>query len=188
MSSSESDNEEYEPLGEFDEFHLDNEGLQPFMFQPMYTEAEIEERLRRRESSDQEMENREQDEGEMACVCNTCIDMNVEKETLCCVHSLKNHSNVFQGKECVTETRGFTLVCLEKEVLETALGAWHKLVGEKKNLCNRSYRFMAYKQYIWWIYGKLGKDNRMRIPTCVLYKIRKTFPASDNIYVPFSFE
>ena len=82
----------------------------------------------------------------------------------------------------MTEVTAFSLICLEREVLETALSGWDRIVGENNAICNKS-RFIAYKQYILWIHGKLGND--VRIPTCVLYKIRQTFPAPDNIYVPF---
>ena len=91
-----------------------------------------------------------------------------------------------QLSKCIAETRGFSLVFLEKEILETSLGAWERLVGDRRNVCNRSYHFIAYKQYIWWIYGRLGKDVRKRIPKCALYKIRTTYPDPNNIYVPFS--
>ena len=120
------------------------------------------------------------------CECDNCVDMKVEDETLCCIHSLsEEHTTFFNGAKCIAETRGFSFVCLEKDVLETSLGAWERLVGDRRNVCNR-YRFIAYKQYIWWIYGRLGKDVRKRIPTCVLYKIRTIYPDPNNIYVPFS--
>ena len=44
------------------------------------------------------------------------------------------------------------------------------------------YRFIAYRQYISWNFGWLGKDTK--IPSCIVQKIWKTFPTPDNIYVP----
>ena len=74
----------------------------------------------------------------------------------------------------------------KEDVVEKSLDAWEKLMGEKRKICNTLYHFMAYKQYIWWIYGKLGKDFRMCIPTCVLYKMQYTYSDPNNIYFPFS--
>ena len=50
----------------------------------------------------------------------------------------------------------------------TTLAAIHNLCGDKHSLCNRSYRLAAYKQYIWWVYGWLGKHKRRIIPSCYL--------------------
>ena len=47
-----------------------------------------------------------------------------------------------------------------------------------KVLCLRHFRFTAYRQYSAWIhhYEKLGRGNRVVIPSCVIDKIRKEFP------------
>lgn len=186
MSSSESDHDY-----DFDDAYDDNidfgyEGILPFMFQPMYSEEEVEQRILERVVSRESVAKEPEVEARQ-CECDNCVDMKVENETLCCIHSLsEGHTTLFNGAKCIAETRGFSLVCLEKDVLETSLGAWERLVGDRRNVCNKSYRFIAYKQYIWWIYGRLGKDVRKRIPTCVLYKIRTTYPDPNNIYVPFS--
>ena len=117
-------------------------------------------------------------------ICDACVDMHIEDETLCC-NAAKDRREIYGERKCVTEVTAFSLICLEREVLETALSGWDRIVGENNAICNKSYRFIAYKQYISWIHGKLGNDVRIRIRTCVLYKIRQTFPAPDNIYVPF---
>ena len=56
--------------------------------------------------------------------------MKIEEITLCCNKSLKARLDEFKGKKCVTEFRFFGMVWLEKEVLETALALWNRLVGE----------------------------------------------------------
>ena len=87
---------------------------------------------------------------------------------------------------CITTTTAFQDVCLNTNVLEAALGTWHHLTDQQLQISNKSYRFIAYRQFISWIYGWLGKDVRKRIPSCVLNKIRQTFPAADDVYVPYS--
>jgi len=36
-----------------------------------------------------------------------------------------------------------------------------------------------------WAWGKLGKGSRMPLPSCVIMKIRKTFPDPDGKYVGY---
>ena len=165
MSSSESENGDY--FDECGDFDFESEGIQPFMYQPMYTEEELEKRLRDCENACEDSETSALEERGKPCVYNKCVDMNVEAETLCSIHSLPEHSNIYYGADCIAETPGFTLVCLEKDVLETSLGAWENWLVKKGRSVTRRIVSMAYKQYIWWIYGKVGRD--VRIPTCVLY-------------------
>ena len=48
----------------------------------------------------------------------------------------------------------------------------------------RSFCYASYKQFIWWIYRRLGKNNRRVIPSCALWKIRESFPEESGNYVP----
>lgn len=43
----------------------------------------------------------------------------------------------------------------------------------------RSMRLVAYRQWTWWIHGKLGKRNRKVIPACVVAAVRKAYPEAD---------
>ena len=54
-----------------------------------------------------------------------------------------------------------------------------------KDLQNRSMRFAAYKQFIWWIFQHLNKGIRRVIPSCVAWSIRKLFPEADERYTRF---
>ena len=53
------------------------------------------------------------------------------------------------------------------------------------NIQNRSLRFAAYQQFIWWIFQYLGKGNRRVIPSCVVWSIRKHFPEANGQYTWF---
>ena len=53
------------------------------------------------------------------------------------------------------------------------------------NFSNRSLRYAAYKQFIWWVFKKLGKGNRRVIPLCALWKIRELYPEPDGNYVMY---
>ena len=93
---------------------------------------------------------------------------------------------VVLGKECITKSDDFAKLCFEQVILKTTLAAIHHLRGDKHKLCNRAYRFAAYKLYVWWVYGYLGKGQRKVIPSCVIWAIRDRFPEPDGLYVSFS--
>ena len=61
-------------------------------------------------------------------------------------------------------SKQFQTLCLDKLVLKNVLVGLHESKGdflEKENeIKNRSLRFAAYKQFVWWIYHRLGKGNR----------------------------
>ena len=53
---------------------------------------------------------------------------------------------------------------------------------------NKSYRFATYKQFIWFVYKRLGKGNHRVIPLCVVWKIREIFPEEDGLYISYTEE
>ena len=48
---------------------------------------------------------------------------------------------------------------------------------------HRRYRYIAYRQFVRWIFGVLGKNIRVPIPSCVVTAIRAKFPveAGDSL-------
>ena len=62
------------------------------------------------------------------------------------------------------------------------LTAIHHLKGDSHEQCNRYYRFAAYKQYIWWVYGRMVRRNRKVVPLCVVRAIQKRFPEKNGDY------
>ena len=53
------------------------------------------------------------------------------------------------------------------------------LLEKENEIKNKSLRFTAYKQYVWWIYQRLGKGNRIVLPSCVLWKIIQHYPEAN---------
>ena len=45
------------------------------------------------------------------------------------------------------------------------------------HLIFRRYRYVAYRQFVRWIMGWLGKDIRIVLPSCIVIKIREEFPS-----------
>ena len=117
MSNSDSENDNnFSDLSDF-EYEFDDGGIIPFLFESMYTEEEIEERVRRHESGEL-LIDRETESRKKPCTCDSCVDMQIEEETICCNEVLEARLEEFDSKKCVTETRPVGLVCLEKDALE----------------------------------------------------------------------
>lgn len=54
--------------------------------------------------------------------------------------------------------------------------------GEEPNKANRH---AAYRQFVLWHYGRLGNRNRRAVPSCVVWRIRSTFPDPHDNYVGY---
>lgn len=93
-------------------------------------------------------------------VCNVCVDMASEGRG-----------------SCVTSYEMFRNVVLDREVLNIAIRARSDIRAEVADFEMNSYRKAAYRQYILWKYGKLGKGNRRVCPSCVVRLVRQTYPA-----------
>ena len=94
-------------------------------------------------------------------------------------------SGVFESKVCITETDAIQNVCLNRFVLQAAIGNWNDLTHDNRNLGNENDRFIAYRQYISWSYGYLGRRKRKPFPNSAIIKIRDIYPNPANVYVPY---
>ena len=184
-SESDTSDEEGEQLiDDGDNDILPNSEIVPFAFEPTCSEQELQERLARL-TEKEETEPASSSTG--WCSCDHCVYLEFEPVNECCKKSELVNVRIEQ-EQCVMLTNDFPLVCLHTTILETSLGIWHHTHGERRELNNANYRFAAYRQFIGWIYGKLGRHERRPIPSCVLRKIRETFLSADNQYVAFSYD
>ena len=123
------------------------------------------------------------------CECQNCKEERREIDCLCCqevasLNSKFEKSNIV----CMIDSPEFSTLCLNEYVLQIVLTGLHVSIGDYlENECtNRSLRYAAYKQFIWWIYKSLGKGNIRVIPSCALWKIRDTFPELGGQYTLYS--
>ena len=189
MSSSDESSDSGSDLEEefYDEILFDN-GNNAFAFEPEYPENEIQERLRAYITERDNIENVENVSAEPVenwCRCENCVEMENVMERVCCQSSSDIIGDKMRYKTCITLTDGFRDVCLNNNVLEAAHGTWRNFTEEPIEISNKSFRFIAYRQYISWIFVWLGKDIRKVIPSCVVNTVRNTFPAHDNADVPY---
>ncbi|XP_062586755.1 P2X purinoceptor 7-like [Saccostrea cucullata] len=116
------------------------------------------------------------------CSCGNCVTMPTPRENKCC-----RKTNIVDGKiedqslTCITDHEGFIVNCLNKYVLETSYYEYIQENGqlEENEHIHELYRYLAYRRFVRWIYQRLGKKNRRILPSCVVIKIRKTFPSEE---------
>lgn len=108
------------------------------------------------------------------CVCSAFLDMGTEVENKCC------------GKRvCVTSYELFWNICIDREILRLAIRAQCDIRAEEPDYSMNSFRKAAYRQFILWRHGKLGKGNRRVCPACVVRAVRFAYPAPDGVYMGF---
>ncbi|XP_062587308.1 P2X purinoceptor 7-like [Saccostrea cucullata] len=114
------------------------------------------------------------------CNCGNCVEMPTSRENKCC-----RNTNIVNGKvdekslQCITEHEGFIVNCLNHYVLETSYYEYIQDNGRQneREPIHELYRHLAYRRFVRWVYHILGKKNRRILPSCVVSKIRQTFPS-----------
>lgn len=108
------------------------------------------------------------------CSCGNCRQMEIQKMDVCCGKLPLN---------CHTLDPMFTEGCLSQFALEIGQICYANFRAQAPRFNNENLRFIAYRNYIAWIHGKLGKGNRKPVPSCCVLKIRKSYPDPNNRYV-----
>lgn len=116
------------------------------------------------------------------CSCGHCQTQPSAKECLCC-REIPEVSRLTEY--CITQHPGFAAACLNPWVLEIAYTAYCNRFHPRV-VCSQheTFRFMAYRQFVTWCWGYLGRHHRVPLPSCVVSRVRKAFP-SDGDYRGF---
>ena len=93
-------------------------------------------------------------------------------ENLCCGRST-----------CITTYEIFYTMCLHPVNLRIALENNYR--ADEVLCSNRNLRRMAYRQFILWAHGKLGKHNRRVVPSCVVQAICHHYPSPTGLYMGY---
>lgn len=85
--------------------------------------------------------------------------------------------------QCVTNHHAFWALCLYKRNLMNAARRHRADYGQASLRFrneNRLLRYVAYREFIRWTFGYLGKHIRKVIPACVVNTIRNAFPKNNQ--------
>lgn len=125
-------------------------------------------------AGDPDPEGSPENEAPEWCICGVCRSMPTPEEDKCC------------GKRvCVTSYELFQNICIDREVLTVAVRARCDIRVEEPDYSSNSFRKAAYRQFILWRFGKLGRGNRKVCAACVVRVVREAYPALDGQYLGF---
>ncbi|KAI7800479.1 putative P2X purinoceptor 7-like [Triplophysa rosa] len=86
--------------------------------------------------------------------------------------------------QCMTEHSGLEYNCLSVYTLNNINNIYRADYGP---LIRRTehFRYLAYRSFVSWCWGYLGRHVRVVIPACVVQRIRQEFPDAGANYVGF---
>jgi len=112
--------------------------------------------------------------------------MGTHRECVCCRECEgtfnKLHDNIDYYRQdnmfdCITNLPGFQAICLNPFVLQVAwLSYKQHYTNAYEGPDHKKYRHIAYRQYIRWVHGFVGKNIRSVIPSCAVCCIQAHFP------------
>ncbi|XP_040186552.1 P2X purinoceptor 7-like [Rana temporaria] len=156
-----------------------NENEQAFPVNPTLTDSE---------ESESEDGNEDRLGNTVWCSCDCCIPMASQIESVCCREITAIEASIPEGSSCITSADIFqSQIATEAHVRLTCM-TMHlddQPIVDADN--NRRLRKTAYRSFIAWIYGYLGKGNRRVIPSCAVKTIREVFPDPNATYVGFQY-
>ena len=123
------------------------EYIDPYQFELLLTCEEIES-LQRRARQEEEHDEHHTREGRMGhtrwCECSRCPEMPTTLECVCC-RELHEAVDKMGTSECITALTDFENVCLNREVLRTALVAMIDVRGDDySNITQNKYIFIPF--------------------------------------------
>ena len=86
---------------------------------------------------------------------------------------------------CITMQPLFAQLVLDGNVLDIALRLWEDVLVYENHRNNENFRHAAYRQFVLWQNGRLGKGNRRVIPSCCVLAICSRYPSPNGFYVGY---
>ena len=88
-------------------------------------------------------------------------------------------------QDCITQGPQFPVYCLDKGALHIANWICNDIFEDVEVVNNDNLRHSAYRNFIMWQLGRLGRGNRMVLPSCVVLSIRRQYPDFHKVYTGF---
>ena len=110
------------------------------------------------------------------CKCGHCVEMPTQLENKCCTQ---------RRRACITLAPLFAQLVLDGNVLDLAMRYREDFLVLNNVRNNENFRHAAYRQYVLWQHGRLGRGNRRVIPSCCVTAIRRRYPSPNGIYTGY---
>ncbi|KAK7103253.1 uncharacterized protein [Littorina saxatilis] len=113
------------------------------------------------------------------------------REKVCC-HHYPQVTGKFEGEgmQCITTHQGFRDNCLSRYTIESVIILFKQSLRkrwkeefENKDEPHRTYRHVAYSNFVRWVWHTTGRKNRKILTACVVATVRDQFPS--QIYTGF---
>ena len=108
------------------------------------------------------------------CKCGRCRPMPTPRENVCC-----------KQRPCISTVEVFSTNVLNTDVLSIAIVGRSDDFADTVEYSPAAYRKTAYRQWIMWQHGYLGRHHRQVIPSCVVWAVRDVYPAPGGVYLGF---
>ena len=108
------------------------------------------------------------------CVCGKCREMDRNIECVCC-----------NKRNCIAKYEDFFHTCIDHFQLTIAILDWSDTRADPVDYSPASYRKAAYRRFILYHNGYLGRGNRKVIPSCVVLEIRHWYLSPSGVYMRF---
>ena len=107
------------------------------------------------------------------------------EESVCCQEVDKVRIAASEGPsepQCITLHEGFSQTCLAPYALKVACTHYRQQHGQMEEGDNNArLRYAAYRQFVRWCWGYLGRHIRVPLPACVVRRIQQEFPEADYV-------
>ncbi|KAK7087324.1 hypothetical protein V1264_005399 [Littorina saxatilis] len=120
------------------------------------------------------------------CQCGHCVVWEGQKrrEKMCCRSYPEVERKLAVGQTCITSHEGVQDNCFSRYTIESvvillkqSLKKRWKEEFENKAEPHRTYRHVAYCNFVRWIWHTTGRKNRKILPACLVAAIRDRFPS-----------
>lgn len=108
------------------------------------------------------------------CSCGRCRAMSLEIENVCC-----------RKRPCVTAQDFFQSAVLNMNILSISIVNQSDVFADDPDYSPSRYWKTAYRQWILWQHGYLGRTNRRVVPSCIVWDVHDKYPAPDGQYLGF---
>ena len=123
------------------------------------------------------------------CRCGKCATLNEDGAISYCCCDIDVAMEMKGDALCITNHSKFETFILNKDALEMVTYSYklkrYPDKGDNEKI-NKLLRYTAYRSFLVMLeFHGLGKNNRYRLPACVVLAIRAKYPSLNGVYVGF---